>query len=234
MLRAERSLCHDTACPKIGALNRAARAFQVAGDNGEVLTDEQVAAMSPQERAELISRLAHDHPAVSPPSRRVLRLIREARLALTLGAVVVLVPWIVYLGLTLPRLYVAHNWDITWVGFDTLLLAMLLATGVLAALRRQLVSLTAFATGILLACDAWFDVMTSHGSDKAVSEVSALVIELPLAALLVFGSLQVLRLCATPLSGVGEGVHAWQVPIPLATSAWGASRAAGPAGTSKS
>jgi hypothetical protein len=184
------------------------------GDNDEVLTDEQVAAMSPQERAELISRLAH-HPAVSPPSPRVLRLIREARLTLTLGAVVVLVPWIVYLALTLPRLYVAHNWDITWVGFDTMLLALLLATGVLAALRRQLVSLTAFAAGILLACDAWFDVMTSHGSDKAVSEVTALVIELPLAALLLFGSLQVLRLCAGPPSGAGAGVRAWQVPIAL-------------------
>jgi hypothetical protein len=192
-----------------------------------VLTDEQVAAMSPQERAELIARLTHQHPAASLPSSRVLRLIREARVALTLGAVVVLVPWIVYLALTLPRLYVAHNWDVTWVGFDLLLLALLLATGVLAALRRQLVSLTAFAAGVLLACDAWFDVMTSHGSDKVVSEVSALVVELPLAALLIFGALQVLRLCAGPLSSVGERGHAWQVPIPLPKPAGGASRAAG-------
>jgi hypothetical protein len=199
-----------------------------------VLTDEQVAAMSPRERAELIARLVDQPPATSMPSRRLPRLIREARLALTLGAVVVLVPWIVYLALTLPRLYVAHNWDITWVGFDILLLALLLATGVLAALRRQLVSLTAFATGILLACDAWFDVMTSHGSDKAVSEVSALVVELPLAALLVYGSLQVLRLCAGPLTSVGERGHAWQVPIPLPKPAEGASRAAGPTHTSKS
>jgi hypothetical protein len=181
---------------------------------GAVLTDEQVAAMSPRERAELISLLVRYPTAASQPSHRVLRLIRDARVVLTVGAVVVLVPWIVYLAVSLPRVYVAHNWDITWVGFDVLLLAMLLATGALALLRRQLVSLTAFATGVLLVCDAWFDVMTSHGADKTWSEVSALVIELPLGALLVFGSLEVLRLCAGPPSSVGAGVHAWQVPIP--------------------
>jgi hypothetical protein len=198
-----------------------------AGDNGQVLTDEQVAAMSPQERAELIARLARHPPAAIVPSHRVLRLVREARMALTIGAVVVLVPWIAYLALTLPREYVAHNWDITWVGFDILLLGMLLATGVLALLGRQLVSLTGFATGILLACDAWFDVMTSHGAEKTWSEVSALLVELPLAALLVFGSLQVLRVSAVPFSMVREKSHAWQVPIPLPKPAEGAPRADG-------
>ncbi len=148
-------------------------------------------------------------------------------MALTVGAVIVLVPWIAYLALTLPREYVAHNWDITWVGFDILLLGMLLATGVLALLGRQLVSLTAFATGILLACDAWFDVMTSHGADRTWSEVSALVVELPLAALLVFGALQVLRICAVQFSIVGGDRHTWQVPIPLPKPAQGAARAAG-------
>jgi hypothetical protein len=183
-----------------------------AGHNGGVLTDEQVAAMSPRERAELISRLAQP-PAAAVPSRRMLRLVREGRMVLTVGAVVVLVPWIVYLAVTLPRRYVADNWDVTWVGFDILLLAMLLATGLLALLGRQLVSLTAFATGILLVCDAWFDVLTSHGGDRAASVASAVLVELPLSALLVIGSLQVLRICAYPLASAGTPGHTWQVPI---------------------
>jgi hypothetical protein len=186
-----------------------------------VLTDERIAAMSPRERAELITRLARP-PADVLPSRRTIRLIRDGRLALTVGAVVVLVPWIVYLALTLPRLYVAHNWATTWVGFDILLLAMLLATGVLGLLHRQLVSQAAFATGVLLVCDAWFDVMTSYGSDKAASVVSAVVIELPLAALLLFGSLQVLRLCAAAPPSIDSGDRAWQMLIPLPSEQDGA------------
>ncbi len=172
--------------------------------------------MSPHERAALISRLSnHPPPAANPPSRWLPRLVRELRMVLTVGSVVVLVPWIVYLALTLPRVYVAHNWDVAWVGFDVLLLAMLLTTGVLAFFGRQLVSVTAFATGMLLTCDAWFDVMTSHGGDTTVSVVSALVIELPLASLLVFSSLQVLRLCSAPMAAAAQTGHAWQVRIPL-------------------
>jgi hypothetical protein len=70
-------------------------------------------------------------------------------------------PWIVYLGFTLPANYVAQNWPATWIGFDCLLVAFMAATAVLAWLRRQLVMLTAFTTGVLLICDAWFDILTA-------------------------------------------------------------------------
>jgi hypothetical protein len=110
-----------------------------------------------------------------------------------LGAVL-LVPWIGYLAVSLPRRYVAHNWDRTWVGFDVLLFLMLLLTAVLGLRRRPMVIVTGFATGLLLVCDAWFDVMTADADDIALSLVTALVVELPLAALLVVGSLQRLRL----------------------------------------
>ena len=97
--------------------------------------------------------------------------------------------------------YVAHNWDVTWVGFDVLLLVMMVATAVLGYLRRQMLVLTAFATGILLICDAWFDVMTAHGDDQVWSVVTALVVELPLAAVLIAGSMQILRLVGGPAVG---------------------------------
>jgi len=170
-----------------------------------VLTDDQIAAMTPAERRDLITRLAR--PVDDIASTRWLRRTREIRIAL------------IVLAVTLPRAYVAQNWDRTWVGFDVLLLVMMAATAVLGILRRQLLVVTAFATGVLLLCDAWFDVMTAHGEDRAWSVATALVVELPLAAVLIAGSLQVLRLVAARLWAVEGGAHVWQVRIPLPSEA---------------
>ncbi len=183
-----------------------------------MLTDEEIAALSPRERAELIRRLAQPVADIVP-SRRWLRRTRERRVGFMVLSSLVLVPWIVYLGLTLPRNYVAQNWDRTWVGFDLLLLAMMIATAVLGYLRRQMLVVTAFATGILLICDAWFDVMTSHGDDRLWSLVTALGVELPLAGVLIAGSMQVLRLAAARLWALDPGAHVWQVRIPLPSEA---------------
>ena len=183
-----------------------------------MLTDEQIAAMSPQERRELIKRLARPVDDFVP-SHRWLRRTRELRILLVVGSAVVLVPWIAYLAITLPPRYVADNWDVTWVGFDVLLLVMMVATAVLGYLRRQLLIVTAFATGVLLVCDAWFDVVTAHGNDQTWSVVSAFVVELPLAALFITGSLQILRLVAARLWALDPGQHAWQVRIPLPSEA---------------
>jgi hypothetical protein len=183
-----------------------------------VLTDEQIAAMSPQERRDLIKRLARPLDDFVP-SHRWLRRTRELRVLLVVGSAVVLVPWIAYLAITLPPRYVADNWDVTWVGFDVLLLVMMVATAVLGYLRRQMLVMTAFATGVLLVCDAWFDVVTAHGNDQTWSVVSAVVVELPLAALLITGSLQILRLVAARLWALDAGQHAWQVRIPLPSEA---------------
>ena len=183
-----------------------------------MLTDEQIAAMSPQERRDLIKRLARPVDDFVP-SHRWLRRTRELRIPLVVGSAVVLVPWIAYLAITLPPRYVADNWDVTWVGFDVLLLVMMVATAVLGYLRRQMLVMTAFATGVLLVCDAWFDVVTAHGNDQTWSVVSAVVVELPLAALFITGSLQILRLVAARLWALDAGQHAWQVRIPLPSEA---------------
>ena len=183
-----------------------------------VLSEEQIAGMSPRERRELIRRLSRPVDDIVP-SRRWLRRVRERRIAILVVTSAVLVPWIVYLGATLPRVYVAYHWDLTWVGFDVLLLAMMVATAVLGYLRRQLLVVTAFATGILLICDAWFDVMTAHGDDRTWSVVTALAVELPFAGVLIAGSLQVLRLSAARLWALDQGAHAWQVRIPLPSEA---------------
>lgn len=184
-----------------------------------MLTDEQIAAMTAEERGTLIRRLARpvdDEPA---PSRWLMRHLREMRVALMVGSVVVLVPWTAYLAVTLPRTYVAHHWDLAWVGFDVMLLLLLLTTAVLGFLRRQLVIVTAFATGVLLLCDAWFDVLTAQAPDRPVSLVTAVAVELPLSVVLMAGSLQLLRLTAARLWTLEHGAHSWQVPLPLPSAA---------------
>jgi hypothetical protein len=188
------------------------------GEDCAVLTDEQIVAMTPAQRRELIKRLARPTDDIVP-ARRLMRRMREARVALIVGSVVVLVPWTVYLGVTLPRHYVVDHWDATWVGFDILLLLMLLFTAVLGFLRRQLLIAAAFATGVLLLCDAWFDVMTAHVGDLGGSLLSALLVELPLSVVLIGGSLQLMRLSAARLWVLEPGAHSWQIPLPLPSSA---------------
>jgi hypothetical protein len=183
-----------------------------------VLSDEQIATMSAAERRELIRRLARPVDDLGT-SNRWLRRTRELRILVLVVSSAALVPWIAYLAVSLPPRYVAHNWDVTWVGFDVLLLVLMVATAVLGYLRRQMLVLTAFATGILLICDAWFDVLTAHGDDQVWSVVTALVVELPLAALLITGSMQILRLAAARLWALDPGAHTWQVRIPLPSDA---------------
>ena len=179
-----------------------------------VLTDEQIAAMSAEERGALIRRLACPVDDLDPP-RWLLKRMREFRIVLMVGSVLVMVPWTINLAITLPRSYVAQNWDRTWVGFDVLLLFMLLLTAALGWLRRQMLVLTAFATGLLLLCDAWFDVMTAQQGDFPLSLTTALIVEIPLAVILMATSLQLMRLTAARLWVLEEGAHVWQIPIPL-------------------
>jgi hypothetical protein len=96
---------------------------------------------------------------------------------------VVLIPWTALLFLTLPRHYGASHWRLAWGGFDVGLGLALASTAVLALRRSPLGEVAAAVTGTLLVCDAWFDVLTSHGSAVAQAGAEALLIELPLAVL---------------------------------------------------
>jgi hypothetical protein len=97
-----------------------------------------------------------------------------------------LLPWAVWLAATLPSRHVAEHWDLAWGGFDVILAASLLATALALLKRHPLAQGAAAASGALLAADAWFDVTTaSHGRDFLGSLLLALLVELPIAALLV-------------------------------------------------
>ena len=179
------------------------------------LTDEDIQAMTVAERRELILRLA-PVPGQRMLTTRTLDRIRKWRTVFMLLCVAALIPWTVYLAITLPSHYVARNWVATWVGFDILLVIMLTGTAIAGWRRRQLVFPTAFASGVLLICDAWFDVMTSHpGSDLWQAVLSALLLELPLAFVLIAGPLRLMRIVAMRHGLVEPGTRMWRVPIPM-------------------
>jgi hypothetical protein len=94
------------------------------------------------------------------------------------------VAWIAELWATLPYRDVSAHYRLAWVGFDLMLALALARTGWLAWRGRDHVELPAVAAATLLIVDCWFDVVTaSHPSDLALAVASAVLVELPLAAL---------------------------------------------------
>lgn len=126
---------------------------------------------------------APDNDANAVPLRPVPRWVGP--LFLVLAALTV--PWLIYLGATLPHRVLARHYDLAWVGFDVFLALALLRTGWLAARGRDHVELPAVATATLLIVDAWFDVLTSPSREAALFALaSAVFVELPLAALCIW------------------------------------------------
>jgi hypothetical protein len=176
-----------------------------------VLTEEQIAALTPEQRRELISRLEQPLSELIDPV--LLSRVRRIRLSLMIGCSIGMIPWIVYLSLTLPGNYVAHNWPATWVGFDILLVAFMVATAVLGYLRRQLLTFAAFTSGVLLICDAWFDLMTAGPKEIWLVLVTALLIEVPLAIFMITGAQRIVRLTMMRLWRLDPGMRLWQLPL---------------------
>ena len=88
---------------------------------------------------------------------------------------------------TLPSRATADNWDVAWAGFDLALAATLLLTAVGALRRSAWTQGAAASAATLLACDIWFDVMTSQtGRELEVAVAMAMVAEAPLAILCVW------------------------------------------------
>jgi hypothetical protein len=102
----------------------------------------------------------------------------------------VLIPWTIYLAISLPRRVVDTHYRGAWVGFDMILVTTIVLTAYFAFKVDTRVQLPATATATLLVVDAWFDVMTAHGhKDFALAVLMAMCVELPAA----FGSLWVAR-----------------------------------------
>lgn len=124
-------------------------------------------------------------PPAAEPENSVLpdnaRIVRWAGPAFALFFLV-MIPWTIYLGYTLPARQESSHYNIAWAGFDVLLLAELGATGWFAYRRSRYLAVAAASAATLLVTDAWFDIMTSPaGADLAEAIVMAVLAELPLA-----------------------------------------------------
>ncbi len=58
----------------------------------------------------------------------------------------------------------------------------MITTAVLGFVGHQLLTLFAFTAGVLLVCDAWFDVLTAKRGNFVVSILSAVLGELPVGS----------------------------------------------------
>jgi hypothetical protein len=109
---------------------------------------------------------------------------------------VILVPWTIYLGLSLPNRQLSPHYNIAWVGFDVLELIALGSTGYFALRHSRYLALTSAAAATLLVVDAWFDIMTSPRNQILQAIILAAVVELPLAAVCVWLSYHTEHLAA--------------------------------------
>ena len=101
---------------------------------------------------------------------------------LAMGATIALIPWTLIYITQLPDRHTSNHWNVAWTGFD-IFLAMALGVTAWAALReRAILIIGLIVSSTLLVCDAWFDVVTSIGTDDQMLTITtALGIELPLA-----------------------------------------------------
>jgi hypothetical protein len=127
---------------------------------------------------ELVEPADEPENAVLVDNARVVRWAGPAFAVFSL----ILLPWIVYLGHSLPSRQVSPDYDVAWVGFDVILLVAVASTGYFALRRSRYLAAAATATATLLVVDAWFDVMTSPPGQRLESVALAALIELPLAS----------------------------------------------------
>ncbi|WP_245633699.1 hypothetical protein [Amycolatopsis jejuensis] len=110
---------------------------------------------------------------------------RRLLLALLAAIAVFLVPWTVYVGVTLPERFDTGQWRFAWVGFDVVLLLCFAAAVVLGIRRSRATVPLLAATATLLFCDAWFDAALDWGGpDQWASLGTALAAEVPIAVFL--------------------------------------------------
>jgi len=120
---------------------------------------------------------------------------RARRLAwLYAGAAVLLMPWIGFLAVTLPRRQFDLHYRAAWVGFDLLLVFAIARTAYMAFREDQRVQFSATATATLLIVDAWFDMTTSGGRGQFFEAfLLALFVEIPAAVLSIYVARRVNR-----------------------------------------
>lgn len=180
-----------------------------------MLDEIELRRMSPGERTQLARAIAAiDRPP--PAGRPMAQRHRAIVLAAIVGCCIALACWIGVLAVTLPRYYRAGDWRGAWVGFDLALLATFAVTAWAAWRRRQVLIICLVVLASLLCCDAWFDVtLDLRTSGFMLSLLSALFIELPLAAMAIIGARRLIRLTLGTVVTQDPGLRLplWRVPL---------------------
>jgi hypothetical protein len=154
--------------------------------------EDELRRMTPQER--LLLKRALTDMDVQDVAFRARGQRRALLLVVIIACCVGLAAWIGLLAATLPAYYRSGGWRGAWVGFDIALLLAFAATGWASWRRRQMLIICLVVLATLLCCDAWFDVvLDAHTKGFQTSLLSALLIELPLAALAILGARRLLR-----------------------------------------
>jgi hypothetical protein len=154
-------------------------------------------------------------PAADPENAVLLDDARIVRWTGPLFAVfsLILLPWTVYLGASLPSRLESTHYDVAWTGFDVILLIALATTAYCALRRSRYLAISASATATLLVVDAWFDIMTTPANQVAESIVLAAVVELPLAGVCLWLSLHTEQLAERRITLLlahrRPGPHRW-------------------------
>lgn len=114
---------------------------------------------------------------------------------LYLAFAVLLVPWTLFLFISLPDRNVSHWWSVTWGGFDVLLVIVFVGCAYRILRLSPLTASVSAAAAALLVTDAWFDI-TLAGSrrDFWIAVAMAALVELPVAALCVRTSWRVVHI----------------------------------------
>jgi hypothetical protein len=195
-------------------------AGEVATGGGTVFDEDQLRAMSSEDRLRLLHTLA-EIEATSPlsgagprPRKSRRRLIAALAIA---ACCVILAAWTGVLATTLPLYYRAGGWRGAWVGFDIALLVALAVTGWAAWRGRQVLILCLIVVATLLLCDAWFDVILDlRTSGFQMSLLTALLVEVPLATLAILGARRLLKLTISAsgrLDAPTSTVSLWRAPL---------------------
>jgi hypothetical protein len=190
--------------------------FLVPEGGRPVIDEAECRRMSRRERAKLMHTLAAmDTPRLSSPGskrRRQLFLIGLIVCCVVLAVQIGVLAW------TLPRYYRTGNWRGAWVGFDVALFCTFAVTAWAAWRGRQLLIMCLIVLASLLTADAWFDVtLDLRTSGFMLSLLSALLIELPLAAMAIMGARRLLRLTIRQIMS-REGLPGpvpplWRIPL---------------------
>jgi hypothetical protein len=181
-----------------------------------VIDEAELRRMSQAERARLARAIAAIDRRV-PPGRPMAQRHRTVILSAIIACCVALAIWVGVLIVTLPRYYRAGDWRGAWVGFDLALLVMFAVTGWAAWNRRQVLIFCLVVLASLLCCDAWFDVtLDLRTAGFMLSLLSAVLIELPLAALAIIGARRLIRLTIATVTVAGDPgrrLPLWRMPL---------------------